>query len=456
MAFIIIIIAFFVAVFIGAILSIKVLNRMKLKSSLKKKIKGGSKTDTINALKKVIEKNPFDMQSRMELVKLYIEENNFNEAIKELNSILTNARKDPGFNPRETNKLLAECYLNVDKLDNAAKVFSILRKEYPNDPYAYIELGKLEKERGNIERATKYFAKASSLDPENMDSVSELGILLFDLKKYPESLTTLQTVLTKQPDDPTVNYYLGELRVIYDNPKEAFNHFLKAKKDPRYTLNSLLNISFILRRYDKLDDARKVLATALRLPDLKKDEIVETLYQLGEICLAQKDVQAAIDQWEKILTRVKDYKDVKTKLEKYEQTKTSSFIRTYMMASRSDFTEICKKAAIHAAVRVIIIRTEPQADSSIEIFTQAVHHDVPTTILFKFFRGSSKIGQLAIREFYETLKETKAKHGICYTTADYSDEAIEFSSGRVIELLGKNDLIKLLGKSLKKAPSSSK
>lgn len=456
MTFVIIIFVFFVAVFIGAIFTIRALNRMKLKASLKKNIKAGSKTDTISALKKLIEKKPFDIQSRMELIKLYIEENNFNDAIKQLNSILTYARKDPGFNPRETNKLLAECYLNVNKLDDAAKVFSILRKEYPNDPYAYVELGKLEKERGNLERAAKYFTKASSLDPENMDSIRELGILLFDLKKYPESLTTLQTILAKLPDDPTVNYYLGELRVIYDNPKEAFNHFLKAKKDPRYALDSLLNVSHILRRYDKLDDARKVLATVLRLPDLKKDEIVETQYQLGEICLAQKDVQAAIDLWEKILTSVKDYKDVKVKLEKYEQTKTSSVIRTYMMASRSEFIEICKKAVAYAAERVILIRTEPQANLSIEIFTQAALRDVPTTILFKFFRGSSKIGQLAIREFYEALKETKAKQGICYTTADYSDEAVDFSSGRVIELRGKNDLVKILTKALKKAPSSSK
>ena len=456
MTFIFIIIAFFVAVFIGAIFSIKALNRIKLKSSLKKNIKDGSKTDTINALKKLIEKNPFDIQSRMELIKLYIEENNFNEAIKQLNSILANTRKDPGFNPRETNKLLAECYLNVNKLDDAAKVFSILRKEYPNDPYAYVELGKLEKERGNLERAAKYFTKASSLDPENMDSIRELGILLFDLKKYPESLTTLQTILTKLPYDPTVNYYLGELRVIYDNPKEAFNHFLKAKKDPRYALDSLLNVSHILRRYDKLDDARKVLATILRLPDLKKDEIVETQYQLGETCLAQKDIRAAINQWEKILTYVKDYKDVKVKLEKYEQTKTSSVIRTYMMASRSEFVDICKKATAYAAERVIIIRTEPQADLSIEIFTQAVHRDVPTTILFKFFRGSSRIGQLAIREFYEKLKETKAKQGVCYTTADYSDEAVDFSSGRVIELRRKNDLVKILTKAQKKTPSSYK
>lgn len=446
MTFILIVIAFFVALFIGAVFTIKSLNRMKLKSSLKKNIKAGSKTDTISVLKKLIEKNPFDIQSRMELVKLYIEENNYNEAIIELNNISINARNDPGFNSRETNKLLAECYLKVNKLDDAAKVFSILRKEYPNDPYAYVELGKLEKERGNIERAAKYFTKASSLDPENMDSIRELGILLFDLKKYPESLTALQTVLTKLPDDPTVNYYLGELRVIYDNPKEAFNHFLKAKKDPRYALNSLLNVSLILRRYDKLDDARKVLTSALKLPDLKKDEIVETIYQLGEVCLAQKDIQAAITQWEKILTMVKDYKDVKIKFEKYESTKTISVIRTYMMASISEFAEICKKAAAHAAERLIIIRTESQADSSVEIFTQAVLHDVSTTILFKFFRGSSNIGQLAIREFYETLKEIKAKQGICYTTADYSDEAVDFSSGRVIELRGQNDLVKFLRK----------
>ena len=169
-------------------------------------------------------------------------------------------------------------------------------------------------------------------------------------------------------------------------------------------------------------------------------------YKLADVFLAKKDIQAAINLWEKILTMDNKYKDVQYKIEQYEHTKSSSVLRAYMMASHSDFINICKEASTSYADRVSIIRTEPQTDQSVEVFTQAVYRELPTTILFKFFRGTSNVGGLAIREFYEKLKENKAKMGICFATADYTEDAVSFSSGRVIELFGKNELIKLLAK----------
>jgi restriction endonuclease Mrr len=82
----------------------------------------------------------------------------------------------------------------------------------------------------------------------------------------------------------------------------------------------------------------------------------------------------------------------------------------------------------------------------VEILAQAVYKEVPATIFFKFFRGTSNVGQLAIREFYEKLRETKAKQGVCIASSDYTEDAISFSEGRMLELLGNSDLVRLLAR----------
>lgn len=446
MIIIFMLLAVFTVLFFGSIFTIRALNKAKMSSSIKKQMKSGKSSDAETALTQLIKNNPYDIARRMELVKIHIQNNKFEEAINQLNGILKYSIKYPDFNPMETNKLLGECYLKVKKPIEAVKVFSILRKENPDDPFAYVHLGKIEKERGNTDRALKYYSKASTLDPEDAETVRELGVLLYELKKYPEALTTLQTSVKKKPEDPVTNYYLGELRLVYDNLEEAFNHFKKSKNDPRFTVISLLHIGGILLHFGKLDEAQTIMASLLKNPTLESKEKLEVQYKLADVFLAKKDIQAAINLWEKILTMDNKYKDVQYKIEQYEHTKSSSVLRAYMMASHSDFINICKEASTSYADRVSIIRTEPQTDQSVEVFTQAVYRELPTTILFKFFRGTSNVGGLAIREFYEKLKENKAKMGICFATADYTEDAVSFSSGRVIELFGKNELIKLLAK----------
>ena len=446
MYIILMLVSVFTILFFGSLFTIKALNKAKLHSSIKKKIDSGKSIDAVSALLQLIRNNPFDITSRMELVKIYIENKNYEDAINQLNDILRYSIKYPDFNALETNQLLGECYLKADKPDEAVKVFTILRKENPDDPFAYIQIGKIEREKGNTERALKYFQKAASLDPENIETARDMGALLFKLKRYPEAMTTLQSTLKINPEDPVTNYYLGELRLVYENREEAFNHFKIAKNDPKFAFMSLLNISLILHHFGKFDEAQIIMMSLLKNPSLEKKQRQEVRYRLAEVFLSKKDIQAAIKLWEKILSIDTNFKDVRYKLDQYEHTKTSNMLRTYMMSSRADFIDICKEASCHYTDRVSIIRIEPLVDQSVEILTQAILHDHPTTILFKYFRGTTNVGGLAIREFYEKLKETKAKKGVCFSTTDFTEDAQLFSSGRVIELLGKNELIKLLTK----------
>ncbi len=446
MIYILIIISFLFFLFFGSLYTLRVLTKLKLKSRLKKNENNKNRQDTIDAFLKVLRRNPFDLTARMELIKIYMEQDNFKEAVMHLNNILTYGKGKEEIDEFEIHKLLAECNLKLDNTEEAVRIFAYLRKNYPESIYPCVELGKLEKMRGDLEKAAQYYSRAISLEPKNIEIVKELGILLFESQKYPEALSTLQGALGIAPNDAGVHYYIGEIHTIYKQPKDAFDHFLKSKNDERYKGKSLFHIGKILRQFNKLEQARKVFASIMGHSDLDREEKLEVMYEMGEVVLALGELQLALALWEKILSINSSYRDVKDKLQQYEQTKSHSFLRAYMMSPREEFIELCKKFTHKFAQDVVLVRTTAQRDSSVEILSQAVYHDVPTTIMFKFFRGSSNIGQLAVREFYEKLKETKAKHGVCVTTSDFSEEAHMFSEGRMLELLGKKEILRTLAR----------
>jgi len=437
---------FLVLCFVGAIYVSRLLSRTRHKASLKNSVEPGAADTARAALLQAVEKDPADHGSRISLAKSYMEGKNYEEAVQQLNNLMATAHGKQGFHEKEAGFLLGECYMKVKNYDEAYKLYSILRQSDPDNPLPYLQIARIEKEKGDLEKAVKYMMRASSLAPEEAEPAKELAILLYDSKRITDALPMFKTVLDRRPDDVESNYYLGQIYVNFQNYKAAYNHFLKSKNGGAYAAKSLIGIAGILRHFNKHEESLKVLEAVTKFSKLEKEELLEARYQLGETHLAVKDVQNAIAQWEKILSVVKDYRDVSSKIDKYEQMKTNSKLHAYMMSAYPEFVGLCEHAAKHFAKSVIVIRTEPQRDSSIEIYTQAVYREMSGPILFKFFRGTTNVGQLAVREFYEKLKEVKAKLGVCFTVSEYTEEALSFAMGRVLELHGRKELIALLAK----------
>jgi tetratricopeptide (TPR) repeat protein len=444
MSFIGITSAILLLLFFSSLYCMRVLGKVRIKFSLDKTLKEGSGQDAIEALLKIIKKKPFDSHSRMGLVELYEQENNYIEAITHLNLMLQFGQKQERYDPKEIYRHLGACYLAVKNLDEAHRVYHSLRKSCPDEPFAYVQLGKIENERELPDKATRYLNQAISLDPENISIQEELGRILFESKKYPEALRVLQKILKKDPENPSAHYYTGQINFIYHQNKEAFTHFLKSKNEERFVAGSLLHIGMILRQHNKTEDAKKILALALSKPGLTKNDLLEGMYELAEIYFTQQDIQRAIVLWEKILASVKEYRDVKSKLDRYAQTRTNAMLRKYLISSRDEFTSLCTKIVNTIAKQVTIIMTSTGLDSTVEILAQANYRDVPSTVFFKFFRGSSNVGELTVREFYEKLRESKAKQGVCITSSDYTEDAVSFSEGRILELRGNKDLVRML------------
>ena len=430
----IVVIAIFVVIFLSALYVIRLLRKAKLKSSIHKDIQTGSKEQAVKTLLSMIRKDPFDMGKRKQAVHLLIDLGNYSEAVVQLQSLLSYSRGKEGVDRKEIYKLLAECHKQLDNIDEAYKSYKLMRKADPDDVVPYIELGKLEVQRQSPNDALQYFKKALSIQRDNYEVLKEIGILFYQLKKLADAMRVLKLAYTMNTGDPELHFYMAQAYSSFDNHNEALKHYLKAKGDSRFAAASLLGAGKLLSAYKKHADAMKVFSLALKSEGLQREQRLEISYEIAEAYLAQGDIQNALKQWKRIQSSAPNYRDVRSKVEKYEKMKYSNILKAYMTAPQSSFLKLCRHIAVKFADNVVIIRVDGQKDSSVEIFAQAVYKHRNMTILFKFFRGSTKVGQLAIREFYEKMKETKASLGICITSSEFTEEAASFGEGRAMEL----------------------
>jgi tetratricopeptide (TPR) repeat protein len=453
----IVVIAIFVFMFLGATYTIRLLRKAKLKSSIHRDIETGSKKQAAKTLLSMIRKDPFDVDKRRQAAQLLIETGDLSEAVVQLQSILSYSRDREDIDKKEIYGLLADCHKRMGNIDDAYKSYTLMRKVDPDDVLPYIELGKLEVEKEAPNEALQYFKKALSIQKDNYEVLKEIGIVFYQLKKFADALRVLKLAYSMNAQDPEVHFYLAEVNNGFDNHNDALKHYLKARVDARFAVASLIGAGKLLGAYKRYADALKVLSLALKSDGLQREQRLEISYEIAEVYLAQGDIQEALKQWDRILSHAPNYRDVRAKVEKYEKMKYSNVLKSYMAAPQSSFQKLCRHIAVKFADNVVIMRIGSLRDSSVEIFAQAVYKHRNMTILFKFFRGNTKVGQLAVREFYEKVKETKASLGICITSAEFTEEALSFIEGRAIELYSGAQFNRLLKRVEMKqtAPKSS-
>jgi tetratricopeptide (TPR) repeat protein len=444
MYFTITVVAILTVVFLASLYVLSVLRKARLKTTIRKTMESGAKEQAAETLLELLRKEPFDIEKRKQAAHLFMDIGNFSEAIVQLNSILSIGRDRGGVDEKELNELLARCHMELGNIDEAHETYTILRRLDPTDPEPFIALGRIEMQRENPDEALKYFKKALTLQSENPTILKEIGIIFNELSRFADALKVLNLALDKHPLDPEVHFHLAEVHNHLQNHQAALKHYLKARNDPRFSADSLLRAGKILASYKKYPEALKTLHLALKTEGLHRERALEIRYEIAEVYLAHGDIGQAITQWEKITGQATDYRDVRAKIEKYKEMKYSTLLKAYMMSTQSDFIKLCQRIALKFARNVVIIRINNQRDASVEIFAQGVYRNRNITMLYKFFRGNTLVGQLAVREFYEKLRETKASLGICFTSAEFTEDAESFVEGRALELYSGSRFLSIL------------
>jgi len=411
---------------------------------------GGKKGNDaiIKEANKKLAANPNDPEALYNLGNVYFDEQNWDKAMKTFEQLIEH------LTPSDQSKIntfqahlrygLAAKQLNM--LEQAYKGFSMARTFRQDNFEVNYELGSLEFERKNYEKAIQLLQHAKAQDPDNPAVLRQLGHSLFRLKKPKEAMSFIRKAIDIAPDDKESLYTLAECYHEANQIEQAIRIFNHLRADPVMGPNSCLIAGTIHLDTRQYETAVQDFEIGLKHQNIKPDILLDLRYKLATTYIKLNDINKAIPILKQIQAENSNYKDVAVLLKKYLELNANRNLQTFLIGSSADFVALCRKIVTtyfpKAKVKIanISVHKNEWADILAEIDT-VKWSDV---IMFRFIRTQGSIGELIVRDFHSHLKEVKAGKGICISVGNFTDEARRYTEARLIDLIEKDRLQAIL------------
>jgi len=334
----------------------------------------------------------------------------------------------------------------LNLLDQAYKGFSMARTHKQDSFEVNYELGALEFERKNYEKAVQLLQQARTQDPESPAALRYLGHALFRLKKPKDAVNFIRKAIDLAPDDKESLYTLGECYYEANQTEQALRIFNHLRADPNMGPNACLIAGTIHIETRQIEAAVQDFEIGLRHNTIKADIKAELRYKLAITYIQLNDIGKAIPLLKSLQADNSSYKDVNVLLKKYIELNSNRNLQIYLMSPSADFVALCRRIVMtyyqKAKVKItnIAITKNDWADILAEVDT-AKWSDL---IMFRFIRSQGSVGELVVRDFHSHLKEVKAGKGVCISVGTFSEGAKRYTEARLIDLIEKDKLQAIL------------
>jgi len=253
--------------------------------------------DAIKEIDDVLTTNPDDLDAYDRKAQIYLSENKWDSASVEYTYIL----KKPGV-PLELKLRIGEAYFEKSLKDSTLipitkMFFSTIDKDTASWQVK-MYLGAIALNEKNDSDAIAYFKAATKLASWNVEAWVRLGGLYFDNKKYDDAVTVLREAITFFPEDFRINLILGlSLAQLNRNDEAKINLKKAVELDPK-DINALSAYGFTLSQLKQNDEAVIYIKKALSITP----EDVNLLGTLGLIYDGQKKWNECDSVYEKALS----------------------------------------------------------------------------------------------------------------------------------------------------------
>jgi len=406
-----------------------------------------NKEAAIKEANKRLAQNPNDPEALYILASSYFDQGSWDKAMKTYETLIENT----SLHKSDEHKFdiymqygIAARRLNL--LDQAYKGLSTARTIRQDNFEVNFELGALEFERKNYEKAVLLLQQARTQDPDNPAALRYLGHALFRLKKPKEAMSFIRKAIDLAPEDKESLYTLGECYQEANQTEQALRIFNHLRADPVMGANACLIAGTIQLDTRQYEAAIQDFEIGLRHQNIKADILAELRYRLATTYIKLNDIAKAIPHLKQIQAENPSYKDVNIMLSKYIELNANRNLQIFLMGSSADFVALCRKIVItyfpKAKVKItnIAVNKSEWADILAEIDTPKWSE----VIMFRFIRSQGSIGELIVRDFHSHLKEVKAGKGICISVGNFTEEAKRYTEARLIDLMEKDKLQAIL------------
>jgi len=410
---------------------------------------------------KRLSQNPNDPEALFTVASFYFEEENWDKAMKTYETLIEQISANsntPGVDKFEVYLRYGISSRKLNMLDQAFKGFSMARTFRQDNFEVNYELGALEFDRKNYEKAVQLLQQARIQDPESPAVLRYLGHALFRLKKPKEAMTFIRKAIDLAPNDKESLYTLAECYQEANQTEQALRIFNHLRADPVMGPESCLIAGTIHLDTRQYEAAIQDFEIGLRHQNIKADILMDLRYRLATTYIKLNEIGKAIPLLKQIQAETPSYKDVGVLLSKYIELNANRNLQIFLMAPSADFVALCRKLVMtyfpKAKVKItnISVHKSEWADILAEIDTPKWSD----LIMFRFIRTQGAIGELIVRDFHSHLKEVKAGKGVCITVGNFTEEAKRYTEARLIDLIEKDRLQAILNTLDAKAATVSK
>jgi tetratricopeptide (TPR) repeat protein len=414
----------------------------------KKKVKAKDRQTILKEAGKRLAQNPKDPRAIQMLADLHYREQTFEDAFKQYQLLIELCATNPHLDEFTVTMRHALSAMQLKKFDVAYRSLMIARTLKDDNFEINYNLGYLEFMRKNFQKAVPYLQKARLLEPEHSQINRFLGHSFFHLKKFDDAASALRRSLDNTPDDKESLYILAQTYFHLSQNDLSLKIFNHLRTDPNIGARASLFSGTIQMKNKNYDKAIEDFEIGLRHENTQIEILLELKYRLAAANLVQNDIGQAIHLWKEIKEFNPKYKDVQDQLNKYQEINTNRNLQLYLMSSNSEFVTLCRKltTSYFSRANTKILNIALPGSEYVDLFAEVYTRQWEDMILFRFIRSNGQAGELIMREMYSRIKELKAGRGICITAGDFSEGARVFVEARLIDLVEKEELLKLFAR----------
>jgi tetratricopeptide (TPR) repeat protein len=390
--------------------------------------------------------NPRDPQALLASGDVYYQEEDWDKAYKAYEILIELAGIDKGIDEFEANLRYALCALKLNLLNEAYKGLALARSLHQDNFEVNYNLGYLEFQKKNYEKAVQLLQQARAQDPEHAPTLRYLGHSFFKMKKHKEAMAFIRKAIDIAPDDKESLYALAECCFELNQTEQAVKIFSHLRADPLMGPNACLFSGTINMNQHHYEQAIQDFEIGLKHETIKPDISIELKYRLATAYLKQQEIGKALTNLKEIQIVNSNYKDVALLIGKYQELNVNKNLQIFLMAPSADFVALCRKIVMsyYPKARVKITNISVNKNEWADIQAEVDTSKWSDMVMFRFIRTPGAIGELILRDFHSHLKEVKAGKGICITIGSFTDEAKRYTEARLIDLIEKERLTAML------------
>lgn len=450
MSFIIAIVAIVIAFIIGAVIFVKTRN-VSLPAqfnAINNYIKSGNPRGAVRLCKNIIAKNPENYDAHYFMGLAYLNLNQDELALEELKTFDKAGVTSKNISEYELRTHLAELYVKFNKIDEALKEYALLAQKKTNEYEVYFKMGELFDSKGNKQQAAAYYMKTLQLKKKYVPALYNLGKIYFDFKKYIDAKKIFSILKSEESGNLKAYYYLGVIDKNEGNYNSAIANLEKATRDKELKVKALAERGLVYSAMGKNELAVIEFERALNnINGESQNFILNIRYFLADTYETLRDINNAVKQWQLIQAVKPGFKNIDEKLSLYQDSTMDDSMKDFMTAANDDFLEICQNIAIAKEHNVEEIRSVNNGEY-IEMLVSENNNGwinlKKKLKIMRVYRNSDPLDERQIREISDFIKTKEYFKAFIISAVGFTERAIAFAQERPLELIGKNELQKIL------------